>query len=49
MTKTTTTILDPAAHLTTTDDVAAYLEAALQDGIPSLSALYSMILLEPKA
>jgi probable addiction module antidote protein len=38
MTKTTTTIWDPAAHLTTPDDVAAYLEAALQDGDPQLVA-----------
>ncbi len=38
MTKTTTTIWDPAAHLTTADDVAAYLEAALQDGDPQLVA-----------
>jgi DNA-binding phage protein len=35
MTKTTTAIWDPAAHLTTPDDVAAYLEAALQDGVLS--------------
>jgi len=32
MTRTTTTIWDPAAHLSTADDVAAYFEAALQDG-----------------
>ena len=32
MTKTTTTIWDPADHLNTADDIAAYLEAALQDG-----------------
>ena len=38
MTKTTTTIWDPAAHLTTSDDVAAYLEAALQEGDPQLVA-----------
>ena len=36
MTKTTTTIWDPATHLRTADDVAAYLEAALQDGDPQL-------------
>jgi len=38
MTKTTTTIRDPATHLRTADDVAAYLEAALQDGDPQLVA-----------
>ena len=38
MTKITTTIWDPATHLTTADDVAAYLEAALQDGDPQLVA-----------
>jgi probable addiction module antidote protein len=38
MTKTTTTIWDPAIHLATADDVAAYLEAALQDGDPQLVA-----------
>ena len=38
MTKTTTTIWDPAAHLSNADDIAAYLEAALQDGDPQLVA-----------
>lgn len=38
MTKTTTTIWDPATHFATADDVAAYLEAALQDGDPQLVA-----------
>ena len=38
MTKTTTTIWDPVKHLATADDVAAYLEAALQDGDPQLVA-----------
>jgi probable addiction module antidote protein len=38
MTKTTTTIWDPATHLATADDVAAYLEAALQDDDPQLVA-----------
>ena len=38
MTKTTTTIWDPALHLSTVEDVAAYLEAALQDGDPQLVA-----------
>ena len=38
MTKTTTTIWDPASHLSTEDDVVAYLEAALQDGDPQLVA-----------
>ena len=38
MTKTTTTIWDPATHLATGDDVAAYLESALQDGDPQLVA-----------
>ena len=38
MTKTTTTLWDPATQLTTIEDVAAYLEAALQDGDPQLVA-----------
>jgi probable addiction module antidote protein len=38
MTKITTTIWDPATHLATADDEAAYLEAALQDGDPQLVA-----------
>ena len=38
MTKTTTTIWDPATHLTTIEDVAAYLEAALQVGDPQVIA-----------
>ncbi len=38
MTKTTTTIWDPSSHLSTEEDVAAYLEAALQDGDPQLVA-----------
>jgi probable addiction module antidote protein len=38
MTKTTTTNWDPATHLTTIEDVAAYLEAALQDGDPQVIA-----------
>lgn len=38
MTKTTTTIWDPATHLTTIKDIAAYLEAALQDGDPQVIA-----------
>ena len=38
MTKITTTVWDPAAHLRTAADVAAYLEAALQDGDPQLVA-----------
>jgi probable addiction module antidote protein len=38
MTKTTTTTWDPATHLTTMEDVAAYLEAALQDSDPQLVA-----------
>jgi probable addiction module antidote protein len=37
-TTTTTTIWDPAAHLSTADDVAAYLQAAFQDGDPQLVA-----------
>lgn len=39
MTKTITTIWDPAAHLSTADDIVAYLEAALQMVILSLSQL----------
>ena len=38
MTKTSTTIWDPATHLATSEDVAACLEAALQDGDPQLVA-----------
>jgi probable addiction module antidote protein len=38
MTKTTTIIWDPATHLATIGDVAAYLEAALQDGDPQVIA-----------
>ena len=38
MIKTSTTIWDPASHLSTVDDAAAYLEAALQDGNPLLVA-----------
>jgi len=38
MTKTTTTLWDPATQLTTIEDVAAYLEAALQNGDPQLVA-----------
>jgi probable addiction module antidote protein len=38
MTKTITTIWYPVTHLRTADDVAAYLEAALQDGDPQLVA-----------
>ena len=38
MPKTTTTLWDPAEHLETADDMAAYLEAALEDGDPALIA-----------
>jgi probable addiction module antidote protein len=38
MTKTITTPWDPADHLQTEDDRAAYLEAALLDGDPALIA-----------
>jgi probable addiction module antidote protein len=38
MTKTITTPWDPAEHLQTEDDRAAYLEAALLDGDPALIA-----------
>lgn len=38
MTKTTTTIWDPASHLATSEDIAAYLEAALQECDPQLVA-----------
>jgi probable addiction module antidote protein len=38
MTKTETTIWDPADHFTSTDDMAAYLESALEDGDPRLVA-----------
>jgi putative addiction module killer protein len=38
MFKTTTNIWDPASHLSTEEDVVAYLEAALQDGDPQLVA-----------
>jgi probable addiction module antidote protein len=38
MTKTKTRIWDPALHLTSQEDMAAYLEAALQEGDPTLIA-----------
>ena len=38
MFKTITTIWDPSTHLNTSDDIAAYLEAALQEGDPQLVA-----------
>jgi probable addiction module antidote protein len=38
MSKTTTTPWDPAEHLKTEDDMAAYLEAALEEGDASLIA-----------
>ena len=36
--KVITTVWDPAEHLETEDDMAAYLEAALEEGDPSLIA-----------
>ena len=38
MTKTTTKIWDASSHLFTAEDVAAYLEAALQEGDPQIVA-----------
>jgi len=38
MTKTVTTTWDPADHLVTDEDMAAYLEAALEEGDPALVA-----------
>ena len=38
MTKTATSLWDPADHLETEDDMAAYLEAALEEGDPGLIA-----------
>ena len=38
MTKTVTTTWDPADHLVTNEDMAAYLEAALEEGEPALVA-----------
>ena len=38
MTKTETTLWDPADHLRTDEDMAAYLEAALEEGDPTLVA-----------
>jgi probable addiction module antidote protein len=38
MTKTVTTTWDPADHLVTDEDMAAYLEAALGEGEPALVA-----------
>lgn len=38
MAKTATTPWDPAEHLKTGDDMAAYLEAALEEGDPNLIA-----------
>ena len=38
MTKTVTTTWDPVDHLVTDEDMAAYLEAALEEGEPALVA-----------
>lgn len=38
MVKTATTLWDPAEHLTTEEDMAAYLEAALEEGDANLIA-----------
>ena len=38
MAKTATTVWDPAQHLKTEDDMAAYLEAALEEGDSTLIA-----------
>ncbi len=38
MAKTKTTPWDPAEHLETDEDIAAYLEAALEEGDPTLVA-----------
>lgn len=38
MGKTVTTLWDPADHLKTEEDMAAYLEAALEEGDPALVA-----------
>jgi probable addiction module antidote protein len=38
MVKTITTVWDPAEHLDTEQDMAAYLEAALEEGDPALVA-----------
>ena len=38
MAKTATTLWDPADHLETEEDMAAYLEAALEQGDPALVA-----------
>lgn len=38
MDQTITTLWDPATHLTSGEDMAAYLEAALEDGNPQLVA-----------
>lgn len=38
MAKTVTTAWDPAEHLRTEEDMAAYLEAALEEGDPNLVA-----------
>jgi probable addiction module antidote protein len=38
MAKTITTVWDPAEHLDTEQDMAAYLEAALEEGDPALVA-----------
>ena len=38
MTKTETTVWDPVNHFTNSEDMAAYLEAALEDGDPRLVA-----------
>ena len=36
MAKTATTLWDPAEHLESEEDMAAYLEAALEEGDPNL-------------
>ena len=38
MAKTATTLWDPAEHLTSEEDMVAYLEAALEEGDPNLIA-----------
>ncbi|MBL8310335.1 MAG: putative addiction module antidote protein [Burkholderiales bacterium] len=38
MARTVTTLWDPAEHLRTEEDMAAYLEAALEEGDPTLVA-----------
>jgi DNA-binding phage protein len=49
MAKTATTAWDPAERLTTAEDMAAYLEAALEEGTPLSSLRRSATSRAPRA